>query len=75
MPEILNRTTNSRVYHKGSRYLVSQVRNGSLCRIVIDEPTAMKLADTPKECLDLLAGDLLVAAKKEGGADYFEVKL
>lgn len=75
MPEILNRTKHSRVYHKGSRYLVSKVMQGHLCRMVVDEPTAMTLAMTPKDSLDMLAEDLILAGKKEGSENYYEVKM
>lgn len=75
MPEILARTDKSRVYHKGSRYLVSQVRNGHLCRTVVDETTALTIVAAPKENLDMLADDLLSVSRSAGSADYFEVKL
>lgn len=75
MPEILARTDKSRVYHKGSRYLVSQVRNGHLCRCVIDEATAHSIVAAPKDNLDMLADDLLTVSRSAGSDDYFEVKL
>jgi hypothetical protein len=75
MPEILARTDKSRVYHKGSRYLVSQVRNGHLCRAVVDEAHAMTLIQAPDYYWDALIDDVLTAARREGSADYFEVKL
>ena len=75
MPAILARTDKSRVYHKGSRYLVSQVRNGHLCRVAVDEATALTIVAAPNENLDMLVDDLLNLAKGYGSADYFKVKL
>jgi hypothetical protein len=75
MPEILARTDKSRVYHKGSRYLVSQVRDGHLCRVVVDEADAMLLIQAPNIYWDALIDDLITTHRDVGSAEYFEVKL
>ena len=75
MPYILAKTNKSRVYHKGSRYLVSQVSEERLRRVVVDEAEAISLVQAPDAYWDELIEDLITEHRNEGSAEYFEVKI
>ena len=75
MPTVLAKTDKSRVYHKGTRYLVSMVKDGVFRRVIVAEDRARELEDLPDYYLDSTVDELLDTAKAKGGGDYFEVKI